>query len=157
MKNLHLLLLALFISVFACKQNASNQEPEEAYTAYQDLVTLFHEWRDFEKPPFKEGAPDYTMTTFKKRWPQFLAFHKKLMAFDTTGWPTSEQIDWHILKAEMNGYQFNQEILKPWQRDPAFYKSVWMARSDVPAHERSYPSCHYRGVDLSLSFDNRCS
>jgi len=35
----------------------------------------------------------------------------------------------------MNGYDFNHNILKPWNRDPAFYKSVWSARSDVPAHE----------------------
>ena len=26
-------------------------------------------------------------------------------------------------------------ILKPWVRDPAFYKSVWTYKSDVPAHE----------------------
>ncbi len=35
----------------------------------------------------------------------------------------------------MNGFDFNHRILKPWQRDPAFYKSIWMERSDVPAHE----------------------
>ena len=35
----------------------------------------------------------------------------------------------------MNGYDFNQRVLRPWERDPAFYKSIWMARSDVPAHE----------------------
>jgi hypothetical protein len=40
-----------------------------------------------------------------------------------------------ILWAEMNGYDFNERILKPWQRDPAFYKTVWTERSDVPAHE----------------------
>ena len=35
----------------------------------------------------------------------------------------------------MNGYDFNQRVLKPWERDPAFYQSVWMYQSDVPAHE----------------------
>ena len=35
----------------------------------------------------------------------------------------------------MNGFEFNYNILKPWERDPAFYKSLWMNRSDVPAHE----------------------
>ena len=35
----------------------------------------------------------------------------------------------------MNGYDFNYRILKPWERDPAFYQTVWMYQSDVPAHE----------------------
>jgi hypothetical protein len=39
------------------------------------------------------------------------------------------------MRAEMNGFEFNFRVLKPWVRDPAFYQSIWMARSDVPAHE----------------------
>jgi len=35
----------------------------------------------------------------------------------------------------MNGYIFNYKVLKPWQRDPAYYKSIWTYKSDVPAHE----------------------
>ncbi|MCR9082533.1 MAG: hypothetical protein NXH89_08950, partial [Cyclobacteriaceae bacterium] len=46
-----------------------------------------------------------------------------------------EQVDWRIVWAEMNGFDFNYRILEPWERDPAFYKSIWMERSDVPAHE----------------------
>ena len=34
---------------------------------------------------------------------------------------------------------FNYKILKPWQRDPAFYKSIWTYKSDVPAHEGPTP------------------
>jgi hypothetical protein len=40
-----------------------------------------------------------------------------------------------LVWAEMNGFDFNYRILRPWERDPAFYKSVWEYRSDVPAHE----------------------
>ena len=39
----------------------------------------------------------------------------------------------------MNGYLFNYKVLKPWQRDPAFYKSIWTYKSDVPAHEGPTP------------------
>jgi hypothetical protein len=44
-------------------------------------------------------------------------------------------VDWHLVRADMNGYDFNRQVLKPWERDPAFYKSLWTYRSDVPAHE----------------------
>ena len=103
--------------------------------SYQELVDLFHTWRAFESPPLLNGAPDYTQETFAKRHPQFTALQEELHAIDTTGWTVPQQVDWWIVWAEMNGYDFNHRILKPWQRDPAYYKSLWMARSDVPAHE----------------------
>ena len=35
----------------------------------------------------------------------------------------------------MNGFDFNFRVLRPWARDPAFYETIWMGRSDVPGHE----------------------
>ena len=35
----------------------------------------------------------------------------------------------------MNGLDFFLRILKPWQRDPDFYATVFAEMSDVPAHE----------------------
>jgi len=102
---------------------------------YDELVNLFKEWRAFETPPLKDGAPDYTAETFEKRWPEFKELQAKLLAMDVSDWPVEQQVDWNIVKAEMNGYDFNQRVLKPWVRDPAYYKSLWMSRSDVPAHE----------------------
>jgi len=102
---------------------------------YADLENLFVTWRIFENPPKKDGAPDYTKNTFEQRWPKFLNLKSTLMAIDTTNWSIEKQVDWMIVWAEMNGYDFNHNILKPWNRDPAFYKSIWSARSDVPAHE----------------------
>jgi hypothetical protein len=52
--------------------------------------------------------------------------------------------------AELNGYEFNEKVLKPWQRDPAFYKQVWTYKSDVPAHEG--PTPHYVTELWSYSF-----
>ncbi len=132
------LLLFLFITLFGCQpQEEQSTAPSNAEVtkAYEDLVALFKEWRDFERPPLREGAPDYTAETFNKRWPEFKQLQARLLAMDTTGWSVPEQVDWHIVWAEMNGYDFNHNILKPWVRDPAFYKSLWMSRSDVPAHE----------------------
>ena len=102
---------------------------------YQDVEALFKEWRTFERPPFVDGAPDYTAATFNDRWPAFKELQSSLQSIDTSGWPVEHQVDWMIVWAEMNGYDFNHRILKPWVRDPAFYKSVWSYRSDVPAHE----------------------
>lgn len=119
--------LCLMLSCQPAQTQTSDNNPE--------LVSIYREWRNFETPPLREGAPDYTAATFEKRWPEFKKLQSKLMGIDTTGWSTKHQVDWHIIWAEMNGYDFNYRILKPWVRDPAFYKSLWMNRSDVPAHE----------------------
>ena len=104
-------------------------------TGYADLLQLFEEWREFESPPLLDGAPDYTVETFAARRGDFASLQARLNAFDVTAWPIPQQVDWRLVRAEMNGYDFNDRILKPWARDPAFYASIWMARSDVPAHE----------------------
>lgn len=132
-------LVILFIS---CQSNKKEKTIESqlktdtfSSNKYSDLVALFKEWRAFEKPPLLDGAPDYTEQTFDRRLPKFKELQSELKSIDTTSWSIENQVDWMIVWAEMNGYDFNHQILKPWARDPAFYKSVWTDRSDVPAHE----------------------
>ena len=113
-----------FSSVFAQKTNN-----------YETLHELFFEWRKFENPPLLYGAPDYTKSQFRKRQKPFKSIDNRLSDIDTTGWLKSQQVDWQLLRAEMNGYDFNRRVLKSWERDPAFYQTIWMHQSDVPAHE----------------------
>ena len=104
-------------------------------STHDDLVRLFEDWRAFESPPLLEGAPDYTAERFEARQPGYLKLRARLEAFDISDWPIPQQVDWHLVRAELNGYDFNRQVLKSWERDPAFYKSLWTYRSDVPAHE----------------------
>ncbi len=102
---------------------------------YDELLSLFAVWRTFESPPSLDGAPDYTAEQFAARHDEFLSLQERLNAFEIDGWAIPEQVDWHLVRAEMNGYDFNVRVLQPWARDPAFYKTVWTYRSDVPGHE----------------------
>jgi len=102
---------------------------------YDDLLELFADWREFESPPLLDGAPDYTVAQFTARNDDFLALRERLQSMQINDWPIPQQVDWHLVRAEMNGYDFNQRVLQPWVRDPAFYNSIWMYRSDVPGHE----------------------
>ncbi|MDG1223777.1 MAG: hypothetical protein P8O00_04330, partial [Candidatus Marinimicrobia bacterium] len=102
---------------------------------YQQLVDLFNKWREFERPPSTSGAPDYTSKMFNHREKEFNLLRKELEKMDTTNWSIHHRVDWSVVNAEMNGYDFNMRVLKPWVRDPAFYQTIWMYESDVPAHE----------------------
>ena len=109
----------------------NNPQPIE----YRELVELFNNWRDFENPPRLNGAPDYTADRFKKDHTAFKDLQNRLTQIAIDDWPIPYQVDWHVVRAEMNGYDFNYRVLRPWVRDPAYYQTVWMYQSDVPAHE----------------------
>ena len=124
---------------------------------YEDLLQLFEDWRAFERPPSKDGAPDYSAKRFAAAHKELQKYQARLNDLDISGWPIEQQVDWHVVRAEMNGFDFNHRVLKPWVRDPAYYQSVWMDRSDVPAHEG--PTHHalleFWTYSLPLSADER--
>ena len=104
---------------------------------YTKLLQLHQEWRAFERPPFVDGAPDYTAATFARRHQELAGYRQRLAAIDTANWPVEHRIDHELLRAEMNGFDFYVRVLQPWARDPAFYQSIWNDQSDTPAHEGS--------------------
>ena len=56
---LRLALGAFVMATFIlCTAGAATQT--NARGSYQDLLALFAEWRAFERPPLRDGAPDYT-------------------------------------------------------------------------------------------------
>ncbi|WP_339767539.1 hypothetical protein [uncultured Paraglaciecola sp.] len=117
---------------------------------FSQLETLFTQWRAFEVPPLHQLAPDYRQQTFNKREEQWSQFKSKLLSLDKADWTVEQQVDWFVMLAELNGYDFNSKVLKPWQRDPAFYKQVWTYQSDVPSHEG--PTPHYTTELWTYSF-----
>ena len=104
---------------------------------HADLVQLFEEWRAFEMPEFVDGVPDYTATAMARQQAELPQWQARLNALAPEEWPVAEQIDWHLVRAEMNGLDFDHRVRRPWARDPAFYVIMFLAESDVPAHEGS--------------------
>jgi Bacterial protein of unknown function (DUF885) len=105
-------------------------------STYGQLLTLFEEWRRFEEPPrLTGGVPDYTSSTNAARLAGLRALQKRLAAIDRTGWTVPQQVDHHIVRAEMNGLEYHLRVLQPFARDPAYYVSVVTDESDTPAKE----------------------
>ena len=127
MKNLLLIYLSL-LSSFLTVIHSQDKNRET-------LEILFNDWREFEIPPMLNGAPNYTMQSFNNRMLEFRKLRERLNEIDKSKLDLESKVDWTLIWAEMNGFEFNFRVLKPWERDPAYYKSVWMNRSDVPAHE----------------------
>ncbi len=102
---------------------------------HADLVALFHEWRAFERPRFEDGVPDYSEAAMARQRRDLAGWRARLDALAPGTWTIAEQVDWHLVRAEMNGLDFDHRVRRPWARDPAFYVMIFPAQSDVPAHE----------------------
>ena len=46
-----------------------------------------------------------------------------------------QQVDYHVVRAEMNGLDFDHRVLRPWANNPAFYVTIFPDESDQPARE----------------------
>ncbi|MEO8196255.1 MAG: DUF885 family protein [Thermoanaerobaculia bacterium] len=121
--------------------------------SYAELLTLFGDWRAFEKPPLADGAPDYTAATVARRHGELAAYRARLDAFDVSAWPVAQRVDHELVRAEMNGFDFDARVLQPWVRDPAFYATVWTEQSDTPSHEGPVPAgiCELWSYSFPLS------
>jgi hypothetical protein len=123
--------LVVLSAVSAC----AREEAVPASTSYDDLTTLFGNWREFQQPALVDGVPDYTAAAMSAQHAALPGFLARLTAIDPSGWPITRQADWHIVRAEMNGLDFDHRVIRPWARDPSFYVTVFTDESDQPARE----------------------
>ncbi len=89
--------------------------------SYDDLVVLFEEFRVFHEPVVTDGVPDYTAAAMQRQYGELGEYQRRLAAFDIGEWPISQQVDYHLVRAEMNGLEFYHRVMKPWSTSPDFY------------------------------------
>jgi Bacterial protein of unknown function (DUF885) len=109
-------------------------------TRYGDLVSLFRDWRVFQRPKLVDGVPDYAAAAMAAQHRELASWRARLAAIDPGGWPIAQQVDWYVVRAEMNGLDFDHRVLKPWANNPAFYVTVFTDESDQPAREGHFAS-----------------
>ena len=117
----------------ACAATAAPPPPRAG--AHADLLALFSEWRAFQKPKLIGGVPDYSAAAMAAQQQALPAFRQRLQALDPSGWTVPQQVDWHLVRAELNGLDFDHRVLRPWASNPAFYVTVFDEQSDQPARE----------------------
>ncbi len=81
------------------------------------------------------GIPDYTPATIARRLTELGQLQARLQAIDQAGWSVPQQVDHHLVRAEMNGMEYHLRVLQPFARDPAYYASIITGESDTPAKE----------------------
>src|SRR5262249_4921915 len=131
--------IGLTRSILLAAAGASSAGPAAASdggeSRYEDLVSFFREWREFQRPKRVGGVPDYTTAALAAQARELASYRRHLARIDPHGWPVSQQVDYEIVRAELNGLDFDHRVLKPWANNPAFYVTVFAEESDQPARE----------------------
>jgi uncharacterized protein (DUF885 family) len=104
-----------------CSSPNKEEAAEASSGTYEELVSLFQEFREFQEPAVINGVPDYSPVAMEKQKMDLKEFQARLAAIDPNSWPIPEKVDYVLVWTEMNGMEFYQHVLKPWSRDPVFY------------------------------------
>ncbi|MDZ4701268.1 MAG: DUF885 family protein [Rhodothermales bacterium] len=128
-----ILLLAGILA--GCGPAAEPAPPPTASTSYDDLLALHTDWRAFQPPVIVDGVPDYSLAAMAEQHRALAGYQARLATIDPSGWPVNQQVDYHIVRAEMNGLDFDHRMLRPWENNPAFYTMLFPSPTDVPARE----------------------
>ncbi len=130
--------LALSVLLLAATVQSAQSAESTNSGDYAELVSLLEEFREFARPQVTDGVPDYSAAAMEKQYRELETFQSRLAAIDSSSWSVSDQIDYHLVRAEMNGLEFQHRVLKPWSLDPGFYNDTLPGvgrRQELPLDE----------------------
>lgn len=127
MKRLRELGVGSLVGLLLLTGSWSQAEVEHASS---DLLALAQEFREFRSPVFTSyksrdvrsvtGVPDYAAVVQEQQegLPNFQA---RLKAIDPQDWPVHDQIDYLLLRAEMDYVDWQHQVLRETATNPYFY------------------------------------
>ena len=126
---------ALFLVAAAAFTGGRTPEPSSQGKGYEDLVSFFRDWRSFQKPRSVDGVPDYSPAAMAAQKSGLAGYRRRLDAIDPSGWPVARQVDYRVVRAKLDGLDFDHRVLRPWANNPAFYVTVFSEESDQTKRE----------------------
>ena len=114
--------LAVLLAGLFCFGSASAADSE----GYAELVELFQAFREMTGASGDDyGAlPVVDPAMIESEAVALGGFQARLRAIDPSDWTIPEQVDYHLVRAEMNGLQFRHRVTRPWFRDPGTYSDI---------------------------------
>lgn len=116
-----LLILLVFSSPMLTLPAAARENPAPGYDR---LLTLYQNFRDLAVPVVRDGVPDYSPAAIQAQAASLQKLRAQLDNIDDSAWPIPRRVDYMLLLAEMRGLDFMHRVMRPWERDPAFYSST---------------------------------
>lgn len=125
-----LTLIPVTYVLLSTSQTTSAQDARTVRHASPQLVELAAEFRAFRSPLFRprtwrpthrvEGVPDYAEVK-REQIEGLKRFRERLEALQPRGWPIHDQVDYLLLRSEMDDVYFEQYVLREVETNPSWY------------------------------------
>ncbi|WP_169542478.1 DUF885 family protein [Sphingomonas baiyangensis] len=129
-------IVALLLPMTALAAPQTAGAPPAGSGSYEQLVTLFDEFRRFkgQTPIVGElgdaevqvSLDDYSAASVEKRRAQMAQYLSRAADMNVASWPRDRQADWLAVRAKLAEHDFMLRVSKPWERDPGFYVDQMM-------------------------------
>ncbi len=106
------------------------QQAQPVKHASPELIKLADEFHAFRSPLFRartwrpthevKGVPDYAAVK-REQLAGLPKFRERLSALDPKGWPVHDQVDYLVLRSEMDDVYFEQVVLREVETNPGYY------------------------------------
>lgn len=119
--------------IMMCLTDISNPvqaQDSGVHHASQDFIRLAADFRAFRSPLFRartwrptqqvEGVPDYAEVVRSQR-AGLKQFRDRLNAIDPSDWPVHDQVDYLLIRSEMDDVYFEQHILREVETNPGYF------------------------------------
>ena len=110
-----LLLVMWSYAVSAVSQTAGS--PQDA------LVEIFQAAQDLRQPEIMDGIPDFSAAAVERQKAGLAELRSRFDELDPTGWPISDQVDYLLVRAELDMLDYGLHVYRATSRSPAFYLS----------------------------------
>ncbi len=110
--------LALLVAGIAARPgNAAAQSDAQR----DSVVQLAEALRTLRTPPTEGGVPVYSPDALR-RWRSGLdSLRARHAAFNTAGWSVADRIDHILVRTQLDAFDFELRVLRPWARDPGHW------------------------------------
>ena len=100
--------------------------PATAQTAEatrNELMQVFDAVQALRQPEIVRGIPDFSSEAVERQKAELAALRIRFDAMDPTGWPVPEQVDYLIVRSELDMLEYGLHVYRATSRSPAFYLS----------------------------------
>ena len=88
---------------------------------YGRVVSLHDGFVKIRQPAVVDGLPDYSNAAVARQKEALDGLRTQLAAIDSASWTVSRRVDYQLVRAELNGLDFDHRVVKPWARDAGTY------------------------------------
>ena len=113
--------LALFAVAFLPHKDAETVAAEAAARA--DLVEIFEQARALTEPPRVDGIPDYSGDVIERQREHLQSLRSQFDALQPEDWPARDQVDYLLVRAELDMLDYGLHVYRASSRSPNFYLS----------------------------------